>query len=133
MAKQMYRRRHQHKPSTGEKNSGEKVVVPGDGAGSVRELLTKHATNLNFDNYKTPFYEEQAQFSTLNLNKIQKMDLPEKLIHLKKFQEQAKGLEGQIKSYQKELNEAVEARNAELEAARAASKSTKQGEGSKDA
>lgn len=100
-------------PSKGENFTGKSKTVPNE-AFSVREMLIKHANGTMYDNVKTPFYEEQATFSTKPLNVIQSMDLTEKLIYLKEVQEQAKGLENKVKAYQDEQKRIEDERQQQL-------------------
>lgn len=102
--------KQKYTPSKGETfpfQKDEKYKVVQGEAFSVREMLIKHANGTMFDNVKTPFYEEQATFSTMELNKIQSMDAVDKLIYLKEIKEKASALETQISDY-KSQQEALE-------------------------
>lgn len=89
---------------TVEKIDKKTKVVPNESM-TVREMLMKHANGTLFDNFKTPFYEEQATFSTTKLNQIQNMDLTDKLIFLQEIEQKAKALKDKVDShYQEQLN-----------------------------
>ena len=66
---------------------------------TMREIVTRQINGTLFDNYNTPFYEEQAVFSTLPLNIIQNMDLSEKLQYLTEIKGKATALQAQIQAY----------------------------------
>lgn len=87
---------YQHKDF--EKNNGTTEVVPNE-ALSVREILFRNTQGLDYDNYKTPFYEEQASFSSTDLHKIQDMELPDKMLYLDSVTEQANDLRAKIQDY----------------------------------
>ena len=55
------------------KNSGEIVTQPNQTM-SIREILFRNTQGMTYDNYKTPYYEDQATFSSQALNKIQEME-----------------------------------------------------------
>lgn len=74
-----------------------------NGAQSVREILFRNTSGMAYDNYKTPFYEEQATFSSQPMNVIQDMELSEKLQFLAETKANATALENKIKDYQAEL------------------------------
>ena len=74
-----------------------------NGAQSVREILFRNTSGMAYDNYKTPFYEEQANFSSQPMNVIQDMELTEKLQFLAETKANATALEKKIKDYQAEL------------------------------
>jgi hypothetical protein len=112
--------KQKYKPSKGEKIVGKSVTVPNE-AFTTRELLMKHANGTLYDNIKTPFYEEQSQFSTQQLSKMQSMYTIDKLIYLKEIQAKAKDLEIKIQSYKDEQIAIQEARIKELEAQKVAS------------
>ena len=47
---------------------------------------------MSYDNYKTPFYEEQATFSSIAMNKIQEMDIADKMSFLDDLSKKTKSL-----------------------------------------
>lgn len=91
---------------TSETNSGEVITKPNQTA-SIREILFRNTQGMTYDNYKTPYYEDQATFSSQSLNKIQEMEPVEKLQFLKEVQSQVKGLQKQISDYEKAKQEAL--------------------------
>lgn len=95
-----------------EVNSGEVKTVP-NGSQTIREILFRNTNGMNYDNYKTPFYEEQADFSSESLNVIQDMDLTEKMQYLDNIRSKALTLKNKIKGYEAE-QEAI--KKAELDA-----------------
>jgi len=95
-----------------EVNTGEVKTVP-NGSQTIREILFRNTNGMNYDNYKTPFYEEQADFSSESLNVIQDMELTEKMQYLDNIRSKALTLKNKIKSYEAE-QEAI--KKAELDA-----------------
>ena len=94
--------------TTVEQNSGEIITVPNQ-TQSVRDILFRNTQGMTYDNYKTPYYEEQATFSTQALNKIQEMEPVEKLQYLKEINAQVKDLSNKIKTHEAEKAAAAEA------------------------
>lgn len=96
--------KQKYKPSKGEVNllqKGEKYLVRPNEAYSVRDAIIRHNNGtMNFDNKLTPFYEDQATFSTISLNQLQSMDLPEKLLFLDKVKVEASALAKKIAEHQ---------------------------------
>ena len=94
----------------GESNSGEVITVPNQ-TQSVRDILFQNTQGMTYDNYKTPYYEDQATFSSQPLNKIQEMEPVEKLQYLSSVKEQVVNLESKIKEF--EAKKAEEVKKAE--------------------
>jgi hypothetical protein len=67
---------------------------------SVRDILFKNTQGMTYDNYKTPYYEDQATFSSQPLNKIQEMEPVEKLQYLSDVKAQVVNLENKIKDFE---------------------------------
>lgn len=93
-------------PPTPHKNSGEIITKPNQTA-SIRDILFRNTAGMSYDNYKTPYYEEQATFSSQALNKIQDMEPVEKLQYLNEVSQQVKTLKSKIESDEKAKAEAV--------------------------
>ena len=87
-------------------NTGEIITKPNQSM-SVREILFRNTQGMTYDNYKTPYYEDQATFSSQSLNKIQEMEPVEKLQYLKNVSSQVKSLEKQIKDHEQAKQEAL--------------------------
>lgn len=87
-------------------NTGEIITKPNQSM-SVREILFRNTQGMTYDNYKTPYYEDQATFSSQSLNKIQEMEPVEKLQYLKNVSSQVKSLEKQIKDHETVKQEAL--------------------------
>lgn len=83
------------------KEWGESVVVP-DETYTVREMLHRHANGINFDNVKTPFYEEQASFTTKSIAELQRMDITDKLQYLDQHKAEMEVLRAKIQEYRDE-------------------------------
>ena len=97
-----------------EGNSGEIITKPNQSQ-SIREILFRNTQGMSYDNYKTPYYEEQASFSSQSLNKIQDMEPVEKLQYLKELNTQVKDLESKIKADEKAKAEALAKAQAEAQ------------------
>ena len=74
---------------TVQENTGEIITKPNQSM-SVREILFRNTQGMTYDNYKTPYYEDQATFSSQTLNVIQDMEPVEKLQYLKEVNSQVK-------------------------------------------
>ena len=98
-----------------EVNSGEVVTKPNQSM-SIREMLFRNTAGMTYDNYKTPYYEDQATFSSQSLNKIQEMEPVEKLQYLSEVQQQVVDLKTKIQGFEDEKAAKV----AEQQAAAAA-------------
>ena len=105
-----------------EVNSGEVVTKPNQSM-SIREMLFKNTQGMTYDNYKTPYYEEQATFSSQSLNKIQEMEPVEKLQYLAQVQQQVVDLKTKIQGFEDEKAAKVAAQQAAA-AAQAAEQAT---------
>jgi hypothetical protein len=87
-------------------NTGEIITKPNQSM-SVREILFRNTQGMTYDNYKTPYYEDQATFSSQTLNKIQEMEPVEKLQYLSEVSSQVKALQTKISDYEKAKQEAL--------------------------
>ena len=92
--------------TTPHNNSGEVITKPNQSQ-SIREILFRNTQGMTYDNYKTPYYEDQATFSSQSLNKIQEMEPVEKLQYLKEINEQVSTLKSKIEADEKAKAEAV--------------------------
>jgi hypothetical protein len=91
---------------TPHENSGEIITKPNQSQ-SIREILFRNTQGMSYDNYKTPYYEDQATFSSQSLNKIQEMEPVEKLQYLNKINEQVNTLKSKIEADEKAKAEAI--------------------------
>lgn len=96
------------------KNSGELVTQPNQTM-SIREILFRNTQGMTYDNYKTPYYEDQATFSSQALNKIQEMEPTEKLQYLKEVQSQVQTLTKKIKDHEAQKVEIAKAQAEAVE------------------
>lgn len=96
------------------KNSGEIVTQPNQTM-SVREILFRNTQGMTYDNYKTPYYEDQASFSSQSLNKIQEMEPVEKLQYLKEVNSQVQTLTKKIKDHENKKAEMLKAQAEAVE------------------
>lgn len=92
-------------------NSGEVVTKPNQSM-SIREMLFRNTAGMTYDNYKTPYYEDQATFSSQSLNKIQEMEPVEKLQYLTEVQQQVVDLKTKIQGFEDEKAAKVAAQQA---------------------
>lgn len=97
-----------------EVNTGEIVTQPNQTM-SVREILFRNTQGMTYDNYKTPYYEAQATFSSQALNKIQEMEPVEKLQYLKEVNLQVQALTNQIQDHEKQKAEMLKAQAEAVE------------------
>jgi hypothetical protein len=88
-------------------NCGEVITVPNQ-TQSVRDILFKNTQGMTYDNYKTPYYEDQATFSSQAFNKIQEMEPVEKLQYLSDVKAQVVNLESKIKDFEDQKAKVIE-------------------------
>ena len=84
----------------GEVDTCKEVITVPNQTQSVRDILFKNTQGMTYDNYKTPYYEDQATFSSQPLNKIQEMEPVEKLQYLSDVKAQVVNLESKIKEFE---------------------------------
>lgn len=97
-----------------ESNSGEVITTPNQTM-SIREILFRNTQGMTYDNYKTPYYEEQATFSSQALNKIQEMEPVEKLQYLKEVNSQVQTLTKKIQDHENQKAEMLKAQAEAVE------------------
>ena len=97
-----------------ESNSGEVITTPNQTM-SVREILFRNTQGMTYDNYKTPYYEDQATFSSQALNKIQEMEPVEKLQYLKEVNSQVQTLTKKIQDHENQKAEMLKAQAEAVE------------------
>ena len=98
----------------GEINGGEIVTQPNQSM-TIREMLFRNTQGMTYDNYKTPYYEDQATFSSQSLNKIQEMEPVEKLQYLKEVSSQVQTLTKKIKDDELQKAEMLKAQAEAVE------------------
>jgi hypothetical protein len=96
-----------------EDNTGELLTKP-NGSQSIREILFRNTQGMTYDNYKTPFYEDQATFSSKSLNEIQNMDITDKMSFLTNLSKETNALKKKISDYKKEQDSIAQAKATEL-------------------
>lgn len=79
---------------------GESVTKPSQ-TQSIREILFRNTNGMSYDNYKTPYYEDQAEFSSQSLNTIQNMEPTEKMQFLTELSLQTNRLKSKISDFEK--------------------------------
>lgn len=92
------------------KSYGEVKTKPNQSM-SIREMLFRNTAGMTYDNYKTPYYEDQATFSSESLNKIQEMEPVEKLQYLERINSKVNNLKTKIEDFeaQKQAQAAAQA------------------------
>ena len=96
-----------------EQNTGELLTKP-NGSQSIREILFRNTQGMTYDNYKTPFYEDQATFSSTSLNEIQSMDITDKMSFLTDLNKKTTALKKKISDFQKEKEAQAQAKANEV-------------------
>lgn len=99
-----------------EKINKKNVHTKPNGSQSIRDILFRNTSGMAYDNYKTPYYEEQATFSSRALNEIQEMEPAEKMQFLSKISKQAQELKQKIQSHEDEKKKAEIEQQAEIRA-----------------
>jgi hypothetical protein len=98
--------RWEQRDITPQYNSGEVITQPNQSM-SIREILFRNTQGMTYDNYKTPYYEDQATFSSISLNKIQDMEETEKLQYLAEVKEQVTNLKTKIENHKTVIDQAA--------------------------
>ena len=106
--KPILRSRWGKNPIDAEQSTGEIITVPNQ-AMKVRDILFRNTQGMTYDNYKTPYYEDQATFSSQSLNKIQEMEPVEKLQYIDELSNKMDTLKQSIKQHEAEKAELVKA------------------------
>lgn len=109
-------------PGKAEGNSGEVITKPNQSM-TIREMLFRNTAGMAYDNYKTPYYEDQATFSSQSLNKIQEMEPVEKLQYLETVRNQVENLKNKIQDFEAQKAAAIKAQQ-EAAAAQVAAQTT---------
>lgn len=104
------------------------IITKPNQSSSVRDILFRNTQGMTYDNYKTPYYEDQATFSSVALNKIQEMEPAEKMAFLAEHKKKVESLNKKIKDFedQKAAAEAAAAAKKAAQAAAAAEPQTKE-------
>jgi hypothetical protein len=76
------------------------VITKPNQSQTIRDILFRNTNGMSYDNYKTPYYEDQASWSSQSLNKIQDMEPTEKMQFLSELNTQTADLKSKIKSYE---------------------------------
>ena len=100
-------------PSGHNDDSGEVLTKPNQSM-SIRDILFRNTQGMSYDNYKTPYYEDQATFSSEPINKIQDMEPVEKIQYLKELDVKVKGLKDKIEADEKAKADAIAAKQQEI-------------------
>lgn len=82
-----------------EKVDKKTVNTKPNGTQSIREILFRNTQGMAYDNVKTPFYEDQASFSSKPMNVIQDMEMTEKMQYLEETSAEAMALRDKIIEY----------------------------------
>jgi uncharacterized protein (DUF4213/DUF364 family) len=83
---------------------------------SIRDILFRNTAGMTYDNYKTPYYEDQATFSSESLNKIQEMEPVEKLQYLQEVQQKVTNLKTKIQVHEAEKQAKIAQQQADAQA-----------------
>ena len=82
---------------------------------SIRDILFRNTAGMTYDNYKTPYYEDQATFSSESLNKIQEMEPVEKLQYLQEVQQKVTNLKTKIQVHEAEKQAKIDQQLADAQ------------------
>ena len=97
--KRFTKSRWTNQPIKAHESTGEILTKPNQSM-SIREILFRNTQGMTYDNFKTPYYEDQATFSSQSLNKIQEMEPTEKLQYLNEVNSQVTELQEKIKNHE---------------------------------
>ena len=88
-----------NQPIKAHEDTGEILTKPNQSM-TIREILFRNTQGMTYVNFKTPYYEDQATFSSQSLNKIQEMEPTEKLQYLNEVNSQVTELQEKIKNHE---------------------------------
>lgn len=91
------------------------ILTKPNQAMSIKDILYRNTTGMAYDNTKTPYYEDEAQFSSEPINKINDMEPVEKLQYLSSIQAKVSTLKKKIKDDEDAKAEAIAKAQAEIE------------------
>lgn len=91
-----------------EQSTGEVITVPNQ-SHSIKDILFRNTAGMAYSNYKTPYYEDEATFSSQSLNKIQEMEPVEKLQYIDELSNKMDTLKESIKQHEAQKAEQVKA------------------------
>ena len=97
--KRFTKSRWTNQPIKAHESTGEILTKPNQSM-SIREILFRNTQGMTYENFKTPYYEDQATFSSQSLNKIQEMEPTEKLQYLNEVNSQVIELQEKIKNHE---------------------------------
>ena len=66
---------------------------------SIRQILNRSIQGIEYTNFKTPYYEDEAQLSNYEFNKINNMDSDDKLRLYAEISEKTKTLSEEINTF----------------------------------
>ena len=72
---------------------------------SIRDILYRNTQGMAYTNYKTPYYEDQAQLTGYSFNKLRDMEPVEKLQYLAEVKEKVANLTKEINAENKRIAE----------------------------
>lgn len=91
------------------------IITKPNQAMTIKDILYRNTTGMAYDNTKTPYYEDEAQFSSEPINKINDLEPVEKLQYLSNIQSQVSSLQKKIKQDEDAKAEALAKAQAEIE------------------
>lgn len=80
---------------------------------SIRQILNRSVNGIEFENSKTPYYEQEASLTNVSFNQIQHMDFNEKHAYLTDVSRDVNELTEMVEKHQKELEAEQAARMEE--------------------
>ena len=98
-----------------EQTTSEVITKPNQSQ-SIREILFRNTQGMTYDNYKTPYYEDQATFSSKSINVIQDMEPTEKMQFLTEIRAEAQALKNKIQADETAKAQAIADAQAEEQA-----------------
>lgn len=104
--------KYKHVDITADQSTDEIITKPNQSM-SIRDILFRNTSGMSYDNYKTPYYEEQATFSSEAVNKIQDMEPVEKLQYIDTLNTKMTDLKTKIEAHEAEKQALIEAQQAE--------------------
>ena len=80
---------------------------------TIREILHRSIQGIEYHDFKTPFYEDEAHLSNYEFNKINNMDLDDKLRLYKEIGTQTRDLTNQIEKHKTDMEHIEKQQQAE--------------------
>ncbi len=107
-------RYNRNKGAKGELNELVSKTIQNDSL-TIREILNRSIQGIEYTDFKTPYYEDEAHLSNYEFNKINNMDMDDKLRMYQEINQQTAELTNSIQKHKKDLEQIQTQQQAETQ------------------